>query len=200
MFTYYTITKNNNIKITNTPVSVDIPTSIDVPIGGCSKPITVDIKNSPFNDVGVSFNYNNSKYREEIFWPNHHTTKSEMLFDTENTINTLSFCTADSYDIAELGNSFVVELVFIGTNFRSYEFDPSASVTINIISALSLPTPSLDIEIINIQKTFLDFNLSINSPGTIFYQLQIGQDMEAMDSVDIQVHLKNHEYILEEMD
>ena len=123
-----------------------------------------------------------------------------MLFDTENTINTLSFCTADSYDIAELGNSFVVELVFIGTNFRSYEFDPSASVTINIISALSLPTPSLDIEIINIQKTFLDFNLSINSPGTIFYQLQIGQDMEAMDSVDIQVHLKNHEYILEEMD
>lgn len=35
-YSAYTITTNNNIKITNKPVNIPLPTSIDIPIGGCS--------------------------------------------------------------------------------------------------------------------------------------------------------------------
>lgn len=62
MFTYYTITKNNNIMVTNTPVTIIIPTSINIPIGGCSTPFTIDITNPPILDVDITFSYNNIMY------------------------------------------------------------------------------------------------------------------------------------------
>lgn len=76
MFTYYTITTNNNIMVVNTPVNVIIPSSINVPIGGCSVPFTVDIVNPPIIDVAIAFIYNNVVYNESIFNPNIHITKS----------------------------------------------------------------------------------------------------------------------------
>lgn len=62
VMTYYTITKNNNIKVTNNPVLVTIPSVINIPIGGCSTPVTIDIVNNPLNDVTINFNYNNRIY------------------------------------------------------------------------------------------------------------------------------------------
>lgn len=62
--------------VINTPVNVVIPSSINIPIGGCSVPFTVDIVNPPIFDVGVGFVYNNAMYNESIFSPNNHITKS----------------------------------------------------------------------------------------------------------------------------
>ena len=60
--TYYTITTNNNIKVTNIPVPIIIPGTINVPQGGCSIPYLLNLLNPPFNDVMVTFNYDNSQY------------------------------------------------------------------------------------------------------------------------------------------
>ena len=62
--TYYTITQGNNIKVTNTPITVTVPSSINIPIGGCSEAVTIDIVNAPFNDVSISYNYDNNAYEE----------------------------------------------------------------------------------------------------------------------------------------
>lgn len=66
--------------VTNNPISVVIPASISVPVGGCSIPFTVDILNPPILDVEVAFIYNNQVYNESIFYPNSHTTKSKLSY------------------------------------------------------------------------------------------------------------------------
>ena len=94
--TYYTITKGNNIQVTNIPVTSTVPASIDVPVGGCSEPVIVDVVNPPFTDLSITFNYDNSLYDEDSFWPNPAVSNSELLYDSSVTKNSLSFCAAST--------------------------------------------------------------------------------------------------------
>lgn len=94
--TYYTITKGNNIRVTNVPVKITMPQSIDIPLGGCSEPYIITLPNQPYIDVGIAFNYDNRAYDENTFFPNPHTTNSEVLFTPNISKNTLSFCIDNS--------------------------------------------------------------------------------------------------------
>jgi hypothetical protein len=67
---YYIVLTNNNIRVTNTPVNIVVPSSITVPKGGCSIPIKVTLNNPPYSDVSINFVYNNSMYSSDIFWLN----------------------------------------------------------------------------------------------------------------------------------
>jgi hypothetical protein len=60
--TFYKITTNNNIKVTNIPVPITIPSSIDLPKGGCSSPFLIFLTNPPTVDLKVSFTYDNFVY------------------------------------------------------------------------------------------------------------------------------------------
>ena len=60
--TYYTITTNNNIRVTNVPKPITVPASINVPIGGCSIPVDIVLLNAPYDDLMITFNYDNSVY------------------------------------------------------------------------------------------------------------------------------------------
>lgn len=68
--TYYTITQGNSIKVTNTPITINVPSSISIPIGGCSEAAIIDIVNAPFNDISISYNYDNTVYEESAFYHN----------------------------------------------------------------------------------------------------------------------------------
>ena len=51
---------------------------------------------------------------------------------------------------------------------------------------------------INQQKTFIDFNLTLNVDGIVYYHLFIGDSSnDAKSAEDIQVNLKNHQTILQ---
>ena len=52
-----------------------MPTSINVPIGGCSIAEPVVLSNPPVDDLMITFSYDNTAYDEDHFWPNYHTTK-----------------------------------------------------------------------------------------------------------------------------
>lgn len=67
---YYTVLTNNNIRITNNQIQITVPSTINVPLGGCSLPIKVTLDNPPYNDVSVNFVYNNSLYSSDVFWLN----------------------------------------------------------------------------------------------------------------------------------
>lgn len=102
--------------ITNTPVPITIPTTINLPKGGCSPPLVIKLTNPPVIDMSITFNYNNSQYDENTFFVNPHTTKSSLTFTKDNDNNTLSFCTAANIT----GTSIPVKLVLTGTNYFSY--------------------------------------------------------------------------------
>jgi isocitrate dehydrogenase len=101
-------------------VSVTIPASINVPIGGCSIPFIVDLQNNPVYDVSVIFNYANNIYNESVFWPNTRTTKSQLYFTKNVKENIVSFCVASNFGGLGLAASFVMKFVFMGTNYKSY--------------------------------------------------------------------------------
>ena len=194
--TYYTITKGNNIQVTNIPVTVTVNSSIDVPIGGCSEPIIVDIVKPPFTDLSVSYNYDNFLYDEDTFWPNPKVSNSELTYNSTVTKNSLSFC-ADS---SMTTGSFPLRLVLGGTDYRSYIFSPSENVTINIISSGVVLTPQISFVVANRQRTFVEFNITTNTDGNVYYHYQLGQDMEPINEVDLKVRVKSHEDVIESMD
>ena len=194
--TYYTITKGNNINVTNLPRPITVPSSINVPVGGCSEPVILDSVYPPFTDMSITFNYDNSLYDEDSFWPNPHTTKTEMLFTSSFTQSLLSFCSDSSMSPV----SFPLKLVLGGTDYKSYEFTPSENITINIVPNTSVPTPQISMVLANRQKTFLEFNITTNVDGNIYYHVQLGKDQEPLDEIDVKVKIKNHEEVIESME
>lgn len=127
--TYYQITTNNNIRVKNTPVNIMIPSTINLPVGGCSNPFLVLLPNLPMNDVTISFTYNNLLYGQNDFFPNQKLTNSQLSFNQTVSNSTVSFCS--SVNITQ--TNFPLTFVLSGTNYQSYTFIPSNVITINII-------------------------------------------------------------------
>lgn len=120
--------------------------------------------------MAISFNYDNLVYNENVFYPNPKTTKSSLPFSKHNDNNTLSFCTAPNVT----GSQIKVTLVVTGTNYNSYTFAPSNVINFNLIDLGSVPDPSVQIQLINQQKTFVDFNITTNVDGILYYNMYIG--------------------------
>ncbi len=66
--------------------------------------------------MSITFNYDNSVYNENDFYPNPRTTKSSLSFNKDRDNNTLSFCTSANVT----GTSISMTLISTGTNYNSY--------------------------------------------------------------------------------
>lgn len=65
-----------NIQITNTPLSITLPSSIQMPQGGCTSPFFITLTSPPFQDLTISYTFDNALYSEATFFPNPLTTKA----------------------------------------------------------------------------------------------------------------------------
>ena len=97
-------------------------------------------------------------------------TKSTLTFTKDKDNNTLSFCTSNNIT----GTQIEVTLILTGTNYNSYRFSPSSKIIFNLVTLPVLASPTVDILLINQQKTFVDFNLTFNSDVYLYYHLYIG--------------------------
>jgi len=138
--------------------------------------------------MSITYNYDNSIYNENVFYPNPHTTKSSLPFSKIRDNNTLSFCTSSNIT----GTAINVTLVLTGTNYNSYAFSPSNVITFNLVSLGNVSSPNVQLELINQQKTFVDFNVTLNVNGILYYHLYIGDSTgNALSAEAIQVYIKN---------
>ena len=60
--TNYQITLNMNIQVTNAPILINLPASVNLPLGGCSNPFFISLSNPPFSDVSITYAFNNTLY------------------------------------------------------------------------------------------------------------------------------------------
>ena len=61
-----------------------------------------------------------------------------------------------------------------------------------MIASPAIPAPSIIVTMINQQKTFIDFNLTLNVDGIVYYNLFIGDSAANTRSAEsIQIYLKN---------
>jgi hypothetical protein len=190
--TNYQITLNMNIMVTNTPVLITLPASLNMPLGGCTNPFNILLTNPPFLDLTISYIFDNTLYSQSHFYPNPLTTKSQMNFNSTINNNTFSFCSSP----ALAGTQIPITFYLTGSNYRSYAFTPSNKIMINVVTNVANTAPTLNLVLNNQQKTFLDVNFTNNVDGTIFYQLMLGQNMTPLDIQSIQVYIKANKWLL----
>jgi hypothetical protein len=83
-------------------------------------------------------------------------------------------------------------MVLAGTNYNSYKFTPSNIITFNLVTLPALPSPTVQVKMINQQKTFVDFNLTLNVDGLVYYELLIGDSTaNGLPVEKIQIYIKN---------
>ena len=193
--TYYAITLNMNIEVTNTPIDITLPSSLDMPLGGCTVPFTVDLANPPFRDLTITHTFDNSIISETDFFPNPLTTAAQAVFDGTNDNATFSFCSTTTLNVSTVALSFYLT----GTNYNSYAFSPNSTININVVNNITNTTPALTLTLNNQQKTFLDINFTNTVDGIIFYQLMLGQNMSPLDVQSIQIYLKSNTWLLASM-
>lgn len=51
-----------NIQVTNNPIPIVIPSSVNLPLGGCSNPFIINLSSPPFSDLTISYTFNNTLY------------------------------------------------------------------------------------------------------------------------------------------
>jgi hypothetical protein len=83
----------------------------------------------------------------------------------------VSFCLSSYVSGA---TNIPITFIFTGTNYNSYTFSPSNIVLFNLINLTNVATPSITLQMVNQQKTFVDLNLTLNIDGIVFYELYIG--------------------------
>lgn len=181
-----------NVMVVNTPVAITLPASLNMPLGGCTNPFSMLLSNPPFQDVSISYTFNNTLYSQNDFYPNPLTTQSFMNFNSTTNNNTFSFCSSAALNATQIPITFYLT----GTNYRSYSFSPSNQILINIVTNVANTAPTLNLVLRNQQKTFLDVNFTNNVDGTIYYQLMLGQNMTPLDIQSIQVYIKANKWIL----
>jgi hypothetical protein len=190
--TNYQVTLNMNIQVTNDPVVITLPSSLSLPKGGCTNPFFVLLSNPPFQDLTISYTFDNALYSQNDFFPNPLTTQSQMNFNGSYANSTFSFCSSSTLTATQIPLTFYLS----GSNYNSYKFSPSNQIVVNIVGGVSNVAPTVALLLKNQQKTFLDVNFTNNVDGTIFYQLMLGQNMQPLDVQSIQVYIKANSWIL----
>ena len=51
-----------NIRVTNTPITITLPTELTLPQGGCTDPFIISLNNPPFTDFTITYIFDNSVY------------------------------------------------------------------------------------------------------------------------------------------
>lgn len=119
-------------------------------------------------------------------------TPSEMTFTKTNYNNTFSFCSSTSIPLAAIP----ITLHLSGSNYNSYQFAPSNTITLNVVNNVVNTPPTLSLLLHNQQKTFLDVNFTNNVDGVIYYQMMIGQSMNPLSLQNLQVYIKSATWVL----
>jgi len=92
----------------------------------------------------------------------------QMKFDINNTQRWISFCSDPSLPLS----SFNINLQLGGDNAASYSLS-SSYTTINIVSSVSNIAPTFTLSVANVQKTYVNIQMTTNAPGFFFYHIQL---------------------------
>jgi hypothetical protein len=116
-----------------------------------------------------------------------------LSYTPNNTQRWVSFCA----NYTQAAASFPITLQLGGDNAASYQLT-STTITIDIVSSPALNiTPSQSLAVSNAQKTYANFQVSTNVPGSFFYHLSLAPLTTPFTLADIQSYVKSDKPIIE---
>lgn len=114
--------------VTNTPVTISIPSSITVYVNGSSLPLALNVPNSPYSDVEILVDLNETKYNGAFGMDEDYSSPNiEFKYGIEKRY--LSFFATSA--ITSFPTTFSVSLALDGTNYESYTLS-SSTIQVNI--------------------------------------------------------------------
>ena len=67
---FYTALSKYKVSVSNNPIQIPVPTSINMPRGGCSVPVKMVVAKAPSSDLQINFEYDSDLYKLDDFWIN----------------------------------------------------------------------------------------------------------------------------------
>lgn len=116
-----------------------------------------------------------------------------MTYTLNDTKRWVSFCS----NYTQTATSFPITMQLGGDNAASYQLS-SNTITINIVSSPLLNiTPTQTLSVSNAQKTYANFQVTTNLPGSFYYHINLAPMTTPKGLVDIQALVKANNVILE---
>ncbi len=75
---FYTALSKYSVSISNNPIQISMPTSINIPKGGCSIPVKITLAKAPSSDLELNFEYDSDLYKLDDFWINEEISYTEL--------------------------------------------------------------------------------------------------------------------------
>lgn len=184
---------NVRITVTDTPIQIDIPATVIVPIGGSSLPIPVQLVNKPYKDIQILIDIDDD-YFDGAFGADLDYSSPSLNFTSADGIRYICFFSTSA--ISNFPQTFTVNLKLDGSNYESYTLSRS-SITINIQS-LTLAAPIIIGSVVpnGIKKTQAAFSITQPAPGTTgMLLIQISEDCAPQQSLgNIKNILRNNSF------
>ena len=169
------------VSVTNNPVTITIPSSLSVPVGGCSVPFLIQLTNIPYDNIDLNFEYDTDLFNLQLFWVNEETSYNTLEFSNGVTERSLSFCS----DPSLTQSSLEVSAYIGGLNQNSYQLS-SDTISVTLVSnGTTNRNPTVQIVKKNIQKTYGGFEVTANLNGQLYYELKVGSISEPMSLVTL---------------
>jgi hypothetical protein len=116
-----------------------------------------------------------------------------MTYTINNTARWVSFCA----NYTQAAASFPITMQLGGDNAASYQLF-SNTITINIVSSPALNvTPTFSLTVANAQKTYANFQVTTNLPGSLFYLISLAPVATPFSLATIQAYVKASNTILQ---
>lgn len=94
---FYTALSKYKVSVSNNPIQISIPTTINMPKGGCSIPVKIAVAKAPSSDVQINFEYDSDLYKLDEFWINEEISYTELEYTKDVAERQLSFCCSSTF-------------------------------------------------------------------------------------------------------
>lgn len=166
---FYTALSKYKVSVSNNPIQLAIPSTINMPKGGCSIPVKIAVAKAPSSDLQINFEYDSDLYKLDEFWINEEISYTELGYEKDVAERQLSFCCSSTFK----ATSIPVNLYMGGSNEQAYTLSRSNLTVIVVSNTSTIASPTFSIAVVNTQKTYTKLSVTTNLPGILYYELKL---------------------------
>jgi hypothetical protein len=142
----------------------------------------------------MNFEYDTDVYKLDMFWINEEISYNQLDFTNTVTDRMLSFCCASTFTYTTVP----VSLHLGGTNTDAFVLS-SNNFTVNIVAnATTATTPTLEITVVNTQKTYAKLTATTNLAGLLYYELKLAPLTNSLSLLQLKYEIKQKNVTLEQ--
>lgn len=182
------------INVVTTPVVLEFPQVIKVPLYGCNIPQNFSIPNAPYYDLSLNFVYDKIAHPQNQFWIDSEFSQDIITYDVNLTYQYVSFCTSANFSstVEEIKITYQLS----GSNRASYSLKYE-DLTILFLYKDTTIEPQLLISLKSTTSTKAEFQINIVTDGVMYWHIYVNSTTSTLSIREIKNLIKTHEQIIQ---